>query len=287
MHANARPHVRHVLVAAIGLVAVVSCHRATTTTTGDAGATSSSNLPPLRVAAAADLARTLPEIGTSFERTHGRRVEVTFGASGMLAKQLAQGAPFDVFLSADAAFVDDAVKSGACIADTKRTYARGHLALWTKDEALRPNDVRDLVDAKYKKIAIANPEHAPYGRAAKQALTSAGVWSTVAPRVVYGENVGQTLAFAQTGNAEVAIVAQSLVADEPAHVRAIEPALHDPLEQSLIVCQGGANGGDRVSARAFADFMGAAQAQAILMAHGFSAPKETSPSPAQDASPTP
>lgn len=274
MHANARLRVRHVLVAAMGLGAVLSCRRATTPASDDAGvAATSAHLPPIRVAAAADLARTLPAIGTSFEQANGRHVEVTFGASGMLAKQLAQGAPFDVFLSADASFVDEAVESGACLADTKRAYARGHVALWTKDEALRPNDVRDLMDAKYKKIAIANPEHAPYGRAAKQALVRAGVWSTVEPRVVYGENVGQTLAFAQTGNAEVAIVAQSLVADEPTHVRAVDPALHEPLEQALVVCQGGANGGDRAGARAFADFMRAATAQAILAAHGFSAPQ--------------
>lgn len=226
---------------------------------------------PLRVAAAADLARAFPELGSAFEARTGRHVEFQFGSSGLLAKQIEGGAPFDVFAAANRDFVDEVVRQGTCIAETARTYARGRLAFWAKDPANVPSSIADLADPKYAKIAVANPEHAPYGKAARQALEKSGVWSKVEARVVYGENVQQTLAFAQSGNAEIAIVALPLVVDSPTH-RLVDPTLYDPLDQSMVVCKGG---GAVESARAFAAFVDSEEGQRTLTKYGFSVSETT------------
>ncbi len=191
----------------VGLAVLLGCHK------HDAP-----GVEPLRVAAAADLSFAFREVGAAFEKETGEPVAFSFGATGLLEKQIAEGAPFDAFAAANTSFVDDAVASGACLADTKTTYATGHLAIFTTNESgLQPRALSDLADGRYKKIAIANADHAPYGKAAKQALERAGAWSQVQPRIVYGENVQQALQFAQSGNADAAIVALSLANVTPGH----------------------------------------------------------------------
>ena len=216
---------------------------------------------PLRVAAASDLSRAFEELG--------RRLEpapvFTFGSSGLLAKQLAGGAPFDLFAAANRGYVDDAVKAGACDGATARSYARGRLAVWSKAGPVKLDELRD---EKHQSIAIANPDHAPYGRAAKEALASAGLWDAVEPRLVLGENIRQTLQLAQTGNVEVAIVALALVMDEPNAVR-VDAAAHQPLIQALAVCR---NGGNRAGAEAFAKLLESDQGRAVLAKYGFEPP---------------
>jgi molybdate transport system substrate-binding protein len=222
---------------------------------------------PLQVAAAADLTRAFEELGKLYETRTGQKVTFSFGASGALAKQLSQGAPFDLFAAANAAFVDDAVKSGACDGASKAFYARGHVVLWTKKGGTIVHSLADLQSPDIKHIAIANPEHAPYGKAAREALTKAGLWPALESKIVLAENVRQALQFAQTGNAEVAIVALSLVAQgDDGNQLAIDPALHAPIEQTLVVCK---HGKDTDAARAFAQLVESSDGQALLKRYGF------------------
>jgi molybdate transport system substrate-binding protein len=239
---------------------------------------------PLRVAAAADLAVAFKEMGTAFESETGKHVEFSFGSTGLLAKQIAEGAPFDVFAAANISFVDDVVREGACLGDTKALYARGRIVVWSKDPWALPKDIGDLKDPKYVKLAIANPDHAPYGKAAQQALTKVGVWATVQPRMVYGENVQQTLMFARSGNADVAIVALSLAVASPGNYVPIDPSLHEPLDQALVVCKGGSKGLKANEARSFVTFVSSERGRAIMRKFGFLLPGETLPAP---TSPTP
>lgn len=221
----------------------------------------------VQVAAAADLSVAFEEMGKLFEARTGRRVTFSFGASGALAKQLAQGAPFDLFAAANASFVDSAVQAGACDGATKALYARGHVVVWTRKSGVSLRSLADLLSPDIKHIAIANPEHAPYGKAAREALTRAGLWPALESKIVQAENVRQALQFAQTGNADVAIVALSLVAKEDSGVRlAIDPALHGPIEQTLVVCRHGKNA---EGAREFAQLVESSDGQALLKRYGF------------------
>lgn len=224
------------------------------------------------VAAAADLSVAFAEMGKLFEARTGQKVTFSFGASGALAKQLSEGAPFDMFAAANASFVDKAVHAGACDGGTKALYARGHLVVWTKAEGpgqqgLSLRTLADLQHESVKKIAIANPEHAPYGKAAREALTRAGLWPALASKIVQAENVRQALQFAQTGNADVAIVALSLVAkDRTGTSLAVDPGLHGAIEQTLVVCRHGKNA---AGGREFAKLVASSDGQALLERYGF------------------
>jgi molybdate transport system substrate-binding protein len=241
------------------------------------GGGSSKKGEPLHVAAAADLSIAFTEIGQAFEKQSGKRVSFSFGSTGLLAKQIEQGAPFDVFASANAAFADEVVERGACFGDTLRPYAQGRLVIWAKDEAHLPKSVDDLRDAKFARLAIANPEHAPYGKAAQQALVKAGVWSSLEPRAVFGENVQQTLMFAQTGNTDVAIVALSIAIASKGKYIPIDPSLHEPLDQKMVLCKGGPGGGKPNEGRAFMDFVSSDAGRAIMTKYGFLLPGESAP----------
>jgi molybdate transport system substrate-binding protein len=231
---------------------------------------------PLKVAAASDLAFAFPDLGAAFEKATGTPVTFSFGSTGLLARQIAEGAPFDVFAAANVSFADDVVKQGVCFADSKALYGRGRVALWTRRGAPLPASPGDLRDAKYRKIAIANPEHAPYGKAAKQALIKAGVWDAIQDRVVYGENIQQTLQFAQSGNAEVALVALALALVTEGDYSAVDPALHDPLDQALVVCKGaGGKSLHEPIARQFTAFVNSDAGRGIMKRHGFLLPGES------------
>jgi molybdate transport system substrate-binding protein len=230
----------------------------------------------IHVAAASDLTRAFEEIGRVFAGRTGQKVAFTFGASGMLAKQLREGAPFDVFASADSGFVRDAVAAGACDGQTQASYAHGHLAVWSKRGGVKPPaTLADLGEPRFRRIAIANPEHAPYGRAAKQALQKQGLWTVLEPRIVYGENNRQAHQFAQSGNAEAAIVALSLVigSDDGSYVL-VDEALHAPIDQTLVACKHGKNG---EGGRAFASFVHSLEGRGLLRRYGFVLPGEAPP----------
>jgi len=228
----------------------------------------------IKVAAAADLAFAFKEVGAAFEKKTGKKVTFTFGSTGQLAKQISEGAPYDVFAAANVSFADEVVKAGACDGDTKAMYARGRIVVWTKKGGVAAvAALSDLTDPRFVKIAIANPEHAPYGKAAKQALEAAGIWGTVKPKIVYGENIQQTLQFAQTGNAEAAIAALSLamVSDEGTYFP-IDDKLHEPIDQAIVVCKRGVN---PAVARDFATFVNSEEGRAIMRKFGFLLPNES------------
>ncbi len=218
------------------------------------------------VAAAADLRDAFGELATVFEQQHATKVVTTFGSSGLLAKQIQQGAPFDVYAAANRKFVDDVVKSHSCDASTIAEYGRGRLVLWSVDP------VTGVDDPSIQKLAIANPEHAPYGQAAKEALTTLGHWDALQTRLVYGENVRQTLQFAETGNVDAAIVALSLVVHHKTQTwTIIDERTHRPLDQTLIVCNGGTN---RAGGTRFASFVNSPKGREVMRRYGFLLPNE-------------
>lgn len=228
----------------------------------------------LKVAAASDLGFAFKDVGEAYTKKTGQPVTFSFGSTGLLAKQVAEGAPFDVFAAANVSFADDAVKSGACAADSKSLYATGRVVLWTKKGTEPPKTLADLADAKWAKIAIANPEHAPYGRAAKDAMTKAGVWDKVQSRVVYGENVQQTLQYAQSGNAEVAIVALSLATVTEGGAFTTVPAeAHERIDQAVVACKGKEPAVSE-GARRFVAFVGSDEGRAVMRKYGFLLPGE-------------
>jgi molybdate transport system substrate-binding protein len=225
-----------------------------------------------KIAAAADLAFAFEEVGTAYAKETGVMPVFTFGSTGLLAKQLEEGAPFDGFAAANVSFVDEVVAAGACDATTKTLYARGRVVLWARNGVPLPKTIEELADPKYSKIAIANPEHAPYGKAAREALEKSGVWPKVEARIVFGENVQQTLKFAQTGNADVALVALSLavVTKDGAYLD-VEPSLHAPLDQALVACN---HGKARDSGKSFGEFVASEKGRAIMKRYGFLLPGE-------------
>jgi molybdate transport system substrate-binding protein len=230
--------------------------------------------PVVRVAAASDLAHAFEAVGQAFEQQRGIPVSFTFGASGLLAKQVREGAPFDVFASANNAFVDEVVAAGACDGTTVAPYAEGRLALWTTsaDGSAAAPSLVELADARFTRIAIAHPEHAPYGKAAKDALLRLGLWDAVASRVVYGENVRQALQLAQTGNADAALVALSLVVNDTSGAwTKVDASAHAPIHQALVVCT---RGSATAGGRQLAEFIRSNPGREIMRRAGFLLPGE-------------
>jgi molybdate transport system substrate-binding protein len=245
---------------------------------GCSGSGSSSATPPpvtgeLTVAAAADLQVAFTEAGATFTERTGWRVTFSFGSTGNLTTQIEQGAPFDVLAAANVAFVDRLIDGGYGIEDSKRLYAVGRIVLASNRAAgVDVQTLDGLLDPSIRHIAIANPEHAPYGAAAREALSSAGLWEQIEPKLVYGENVRQTLQFVQTGNAEAGIVALS-IADVPEISSVlIDDHLHNPLLQAMVAVS------DRpheAAAREFIAFITGEEGQAILLKYGFMSPPDT------------
>lgn len=233
----------------------------------------------LKVAAASDLAFAFKDIGEAFEKKYEPYVKVSLsmGSTGQFAKQIIEGAPFHVFAAANVSFVDDTVRAGVCDGTTKQLYGQGRLVLWS-NKALRlsaPGDLAGLVDKKYVKIAIANPEHAPYGKAAQEAMIKAGVWDKVKDRIVYGENIQQTLKFAQSGNAEVAIVALSLaLSTKDGDYKPVDPRLHNEINQAIVVCTDELEREHNIS-RWFVDYVASQEGRAIMKRYGFVLPGDT------------
>ncbi len=222
-----------------------------------------------KIAAAADLTNAFEEAGREYERVHQEKVTFVFGASGMLAKQLAQGAPYDAFYSANEAFANEAIASGNCDGSTKAQHAKSQIVIWTREalEGAPPAGVADLEDPRFKRIAIANPDHAPYGRAAKEALEKAGLWEKVQSRVVMGDNVKHAMQYAETGNADAAIIPLPLVITaKGGRYVPVDSALYSPVVQTHVFCLRGANA---AGARKFDAFLKTEQGKAIMQRYGF------------------
>lgn len=256
---------RRTVVTALALLALVTalvfewaCH-------------SSTNQPAeLTVAAASDLTQAFEEIGREFEASNKTRVVFVFGSTGMLTRQIENGAPIDLFAAANVDYVSQLQQKGLIVPETKAIYARGRITLWTTaDSPLKVETVADLKQPAVKRIAIANPDHAPYGLAALQALQNSGVWDEVKPKLVYGDNIRQTLQYAETGNVDVAIVALSLSRQSKGRWTLIPEQLHQPIDQGLAVLKTTRN---EPAARAFANFVTGPRGREILAKYGFAFP---------------
>jgi molybdate transport system substrate-binding protein len=224
----------------------------------------------LTVAAASDLTNAFEELGREFEANHQTKVVFVFGSTGMLTRQIEHGAPMDLFAAANVAYVEQLEQQGLIVPGTKAIYARGRITLWTTaDSTLQIRTIGDLVLPEVKRIAIGNPDHAPYGLAAQQALQSAGIWDTVKPKLVYADNIRQTLQYAETGNVDVSIVALSLSQQSKGRWTLIPEESHQPINQGLAVIKSTRN---EQAARAFASFITGARGKEILAKYGFAFP---------------
>lgn len=226
----------------------------------------------LTVAAASDLQPVLPEIAARFARAAGEAPRPSFGSSGNLVTQIQNGAPFDIFLSADDGYVRRLVASGHADGSTAMVYASGRLAIWSRADKglILSAGLTSLTDSRIRRIAIANPEHAPYGRAAVEALRRAGLYDRLKDRLVLGENVAQAAQFAQTGNADVAMVALSLTLS-PAMQRAgtaveVPADAFSPVLQTAVVLT---RSGQADLARRFIQFLGQPDIALLLRRSGF------------------
>jgi molybdate transport system substrate-binding protein len=233
---------------------------------------------PPTIAAASDLRFALEVVSRDFTRHSGQHVELVFGSSGNLARQLIDGAPFELFLSADEAFVDKLADAGLT-RDRGMLYAIGRIVIFAPrasplavDRHL--NGLRTLIrQGGVKRFAIANPDHAPYGRAAEAALRAQGLWEALQPALLLGENIAQTAQFATTGNAVGGILAYSLVLAQPFREQGtyavIPESLHPPLRQRMVLLK-------RASAIAerFYEFLQQPSAREVFQRYGFSIPDD-------------
>lgn len=219
----------------------------------------------LYVAAASDLQFAFKEIGGLYKQRTGNNVIFTFGSSGLLSKQIMHGAPFDIFASANKRYIED-LKNRGLIADNKYyVFGRGRLAIVVNNGNSRPVNINDLAKGQFKKIAIANPEHAPYGAAAKEALIKSNIWDDLKPRLIYGENIRQALQYIRTGDADAGIVALSLVAADNNYLL-IDEGMHQAIEQSIAVLKDSKN---KSNAEGFTDIVLNGTGREILKKYGF------------------
>lgn len=225
----------------------------------------------LHVAAAANLTRVLGELAGAYERRASVHIVPSFGATAQLAQQIENGAPFDVFMSADTQHVDELAARGFAAAGTSAVYARGVLVLW----APRRPDVRkldELAGPKNMVIVVARPELAPYGAASVEALKNMGIWDKVEKRVAYAPSISVAKQWGDTGNGDVAFTAMSLILDEPGNYFLIDPGLYKPIEQEMCVLK---NAAKPDMARAFEQFVLGPDAREILRRYGYGLPART------------
>ena len=238
---------------------------------GGTGGAKPTDSTPMRIAGAANLVKVMEEIVPRFEKESGVEVDFIPGSSGKLAAQLKEGAPFDVFMAANVKFVDEATASGECLADSKKLYARGHLVMWSKEGAKDepPAKLDGLADKKYETIALAQPDQAPYGAAARASLEKLGAWKKIEKRVIYGSSLEETIKLVESGNAEVGLLALSQVIKAKGKYVDVPDDLHDPLDQALAVCK---NGKQQALAGKFVEFLATPEIQELIKGYGYTIP---------------
>lgn len=230
------------------------------------------------VAAASDLKFALEEVAARFEKDTGNKVRLVFGSSGNFYSQLLQGAPFQMFMSADESLVFKLADAGKTV-DRGRPYALGRIGIMVPNGSPLKADgeLADLSaalkDGRLQKFAIANPAHAPYGARAKEALQRTGLWDAIRPKLVLGENISQTAQFAASGSAQGGIIALSL-AKEPSVAKLgsfalIPESWHGPLRQRMVLMKDAP-----APLRAFYDYIGMPAAQEVMVRYGFTMPRE-------------
>jgi molybdate transport system substrate-binding protein len=235
---------------------------------------SSTPAQTLRIAAASDLQFVLPDLAAQYEKQIGVKLAVTYGSSGNFFAQIQNGAPFDLFFSADLEYPKKLIQAGFAESDSLQTYAAGRLVLWLPPES--PLDpaagLKALLDPRIQKIAIANPEHAPYGRAAVAALQNAGLYDRLKPKLVLGENISQAAQFVQSGSAQAGLIAFSLAlspAMKTGKLWNIPPDRYPPIEQAVVVLKSSPS---KQAALSFLAFLKTPQARATFERYGYTAP---------------
>jgi molybdate transport system substrate-binding protein len=219
------------------------------------------------IAAAANLSGVCPELGVEFEAKTGIHPVFTFGSTAQLTQQIENGAPFDLFLAADAEHPRKLDDERLLLADTRTVYATGVLVLWIPSGSHAKIDrIQDLASGDVKVIALAKPELAPYGQAAVETLTGAGLWDRVKPKIVYADNISMAKQYGTSGNADAVFTAGSLVLRESGKVLPIDEALHKPIAQEMGVVAKSAN---RAAAKSFAAFLLTGKGRDILAANGY------------------
>lgn len=229
------------------------------------------------IAAAADLNFAFKELVSVFEQKTGDHVKLSLGSSGNFFSQIQNGAPYDLYFSADIRYPQKLVESGQGVADSLYAYAIGRIVLWVPTRSpitVEQKGLEVLLDGSIKKIAIANPKHAPYGRAAVAALEKAGLYERVKDRLVFGENISQAAQFVESGAADAGIIALSL-ARAPSMRAAgqyweIPAEFHPPLEQGVIQLKGARQ---PTVARNFLEFLKGSEGRAIMTRYGFVVPE--------------
>jgi molybdate transport system substrate-binding protein len=229
----------------------------------------------VKIAAAADLKFAMADLAAEFEKHRGSKLDVTYGSSGNFLTQIQNGAPFDLFFSADSEYPKKLQAAGLTEPGSLYQYAVGRIVIWTPAESgidAAKNGWKVLLDEGVKKIAIANPEHAPYGQAAVAALQKTGIYEQIKSKLVFGENISQAAQFVQSGNAQVGIVALSLAitpAMKNGNKWEIPPDTYPALEQSVVLLKSSQN---KDAARQFLEFVKSPAGHEILQRFGFSLP---------------
>ncbi len=223
----------------------------------------------VQVAVAANFVPAFKDLAAEFEKSSGHTVQTTAGSSGKFYAQIKNGAPFEVFFSADDERPKLLEEEGLAVKGSRFTYAVGRLVLWSPDAALVTGE-DTLKSGKFKHLAIANPKTAPYGAAAMQTLTSLGLWEGLQPKLVMGENLGQTSGFLESGNAEVGFIALSQVLDDKLKGKGsrwdVPANLHEPLRQDCVLL---AKGEKNAAAVSLMEFMHGPKARAIVERYGY------------------
>lgn len=237
--------------------------------------TPSASLSPEReliVFAASDLQFALADVSSAFAAAGRPKPTISFGSTGTLSQQIENGAPADVFFAADEAYLIALERKGLVVAGTRQLYAIGRIVLVERAGLPPVTTLADLARSDVGRVAIANPDHAPYGRAARDAMMRVGVWPTVQPQLVLGENVSQTFQFVRTGNADAGVVALSLAIGTPGtRYSVIDAALHDPIAQSAGVI---ARTRQSTAAVDFLAFVNGPVGRPIMKKYGFTLPGE-------------
>lgn len=261
---------RKLLALATGLAVVSGCGGA-----GPSTATPSSPASPesaLIVFAASDLQVALTEVSNAFAVAGQTKPTISFGSTGTLSQQIENGAPADVFFAADETYLIGLERKGLVLSGTRQLYAIGRVVLVERTGLSPVTTLPDLARSDVRSIAIANPEHAPYGRAARDAMMRVGLWSALQSRLVLGENVSQTFQFVATGNADAGVVALSLAVGTPGtRYSIIDAALHDPIAQSAGVL---ARTRQSATARDLLAFVNGPIGRPIMKKYGFTLPGE-------------
>lgn len=224
---------------------------------------------PVLVAVAANFIPPFREIAMEFEKTTGHNVQVASGSSGNFYSQIKNGAPFDVFFSADMERPKLLEDDGLGVKDSRFTYATGRLVLWSPNADLVKGE-ETLRSKTFKRLAIANPKTAPYGVAAMQAMHKLELWENLQPHIVMGESLGQTMGFIESGNAQLGFVALSQVLDPKIKGQGsrwdVPTHLHEPIKQDVILLT---KGKDNAAAKSLMEFMGGPQAKKIIERYGY------------------